>query len=85
MKKLLKFIKKIFIKVESVFYVGETDILKEPLTGEQRAADTGYRAWSRSAVQTQTAGARSKNPHADRIPRSHEPVPLCGGGYYPTS
>ena len=35
MKKLLKFIKKLFIKVESVFYVGATDILKEPLTGEQ--------------------------------------------------
>ena len=28
MKKLLKFIKKLFIKVESVFYVGATDILK---------------------------------------------------------
>ena len=35
MKKLLKFIKKLFIKVGSVFYVGATDILKEPLTGEQ--------------------------------------------------
>ena len=35
MKKLLKFIKKLFIKVESVFYVGATDILKEPLTWEQ--------------------------------------------------
>ena len=30
MKNLLKFIKKVFIKVESVFYVGATDILKEP-------------------------------------------------------
>ena len=35
MKKLLKFIKKLFIKVESVFYVGATDILIEPLTGDQ--------------------------------------------------
>ena len=35
MKNLLKFIKKVFIKVESVFYVGATDILKEPLTREQ--------------------------------------------------
>ena len=35
MKKLLKFIKKLFIKVESVFYVGATDILKEPLEAKK--------------------------------------------------
>ena len=34
MKRILEFIKKIFIKVESIFYVGATDILPEPLSKE---------------------------------------------------
>lgn len=34
MKKILEFIKKLFIKVESIFYVGATDILPEPLSKE---------------------------------------------------
>ena len=35
MKKILKVIKKLFIKVESVFYVGATDILPPPLEREE--------------------------------------------------
>ena len=35
MLKIINFIKKIFIKVESIFYVGATDILPEPLTKEE--------------------------------------------------
>ena len=34
MKKILELIKKLFIKVESIFYVGATDILPEPLSKE---------------------------------------------------
>ena len=34
MKRILEFIKKLFIKVESIFYVGATDILPEPLSKE---------------------------------------------------
>lgn len=34
MKKILNFIKKLFTKVESIFYVGATDILPEPLSKE---------------------------------------------------
>ena len=32
---LIKIIKKLFIKVESIFYVGATDILPEPLSQEE--------------------------------------------------
>lgn len=35
MKKILNFIKRLFIKVGSCFYVGATDVLPEPLTKEQ--------------------------------------------------
>ena len=34
MKKIISFLKKIFYRVGSVFYVGATDMLPEPLTGE---------------------------------------------------
>ena len=35
MKRIIEFIKKLFIKTSSVFYVGATDILKEPLSKEE--------------------------------------------------
>lgn len=35
MIKIIKYIKKLFIKVESIFYVGATDILPEPLSKEE--------------------------------------------------
>lgn len=35
MKKIIKFLKKLFFKVGSCFYVGATDVLPEPLTREQ--------------------------------------------------
>ena len=35
MKKIIEFIKKLFIKTSSIFYVGATDILKEPLSKEE--------------------------------------------------
>lgn len=35
MKKLIEYIKRLFTKVESIFYVGQTDILPEPLTKEE--------------------------------------------------
>lgn len=34
MSKLIKFFKKLFLKVESIFYVGATDMLPEPLSKE---------------------------------------------------
>ncbi len=35
MKRIIKFLKKLFFKVGSCFYVGATDVLPEPLTREQ--------------------------------------------------
>ena len=35
MKKIIEFIKKLFFKTSSIFYVGATDILKEPLSSEE--------------------------------------------------
>lgn len=35
MKKILEFLKKIFLKASSCFYVGATDVLPEPLTKEE--------------------------------------------------
>ena len=35
MKKIIEFLKKLFYKTTSIFYVGETDILKEPLSKEE--------------------------------------------------
>lgn len=35
MKRIIEFIKKLFIKTSSIFYVGATDILKEPLSKEE--------------------------------------------------
>ena len=35
MKKIIEFIKKLFFKTSSIFYVGATDILKEPLSKEE--------------------------------------------------
>ena len=35
MKIIIEFIKKLFIKTSSIFYVGATDILKEPLSKEE--------------------------------------------------
>ncbi len=35
MKRLIRFFKKLFYKVNSVFYVGQTDMLPEPLTREK--------------------------------------------------
>ena len=35
MNRLFKFLRRLFNKVNSIFYVGATDILKEPLTREQ--------------------------------------------------
>ena len=34
MNKIIKFIKQLFYKTTSIFYVGATDILKEPLSKE---------------------------------------------------
>ena len=35
MKRIIEFIKKLFFKTSSIFYVGATDILKEPLSKEE--------------------------------------------------
>ena len=35
MKKIIEFLKKLFYKTTSIFYVGATDILKEPLSKEE--------------------------------------------------
>ena len=35
MKRIIEFIKKLFIKTSSIFYVGATDILKEPLSKDE--------------------------------------------------
>ena len=49
MNKIIKFIKQLFYKTTSIFYVGATDILKEPLSKEQTRINYELRVLAEAA------------------------------------